>query len=130
MSTLLTKSSVLFFYLRFAAANFRFRIATYFVLSVVVGYTLATGFSFLYLCSPIEKLWNISIPGRCVDIYTAYFVSAIFNSATDVVILLLPIWLLWPLRVKLSQKIAVGLVLMPGGLYDFLPLSCSIAILG
>ena len=59
----------------------------------------------------------MTVPGSCIDMYAAYFALAALNSATDVVIHLLPIWLLWPLRVKLGQKIAVGLVLMPGGLY-------------
>lgn len=122
LSTLLTKSSILLFYLRFAAANFPFRVAAYLVMSVVVAYTLLSACSMLYYCSPIEKLWDVTAPGSCIDMYAAFFALAVFNSATDVVILLLPIWLLWPLRVKLSQRIAVGLVLMTGGLYVF-PLS-------
>jgi len=89
---------------------------------VVVAYTLLSATSVLYYCSPIEKLWDMAVPGSCIDMYAAFFTLAVFNSATDVVILLLPIWLLWPLRVKLGQKIAVGIVLMPGGLYVSLPL--------
>jgi hypothetical protein len=116
LSTLFAKASILFFYLRFAAANLPFRITVYVVLFVVVGYSLAAGFSFLYLCAPVRKMWEPTVPGQCIDFYPPYLAAAILNSITDVILLLLPIWLLWPLRVGIKQKIAVGLVLMPGGL--------------
>ncbi|KAH8888073.1 hypothetical protein GQ53DRAFT_826637 [Thozetella sp. PMI_491] len=115
LSTLFVKASILSFYLRFAAANRPFRIAVYTVLFVITGYSLNAGFSFLYLCNPIHKLWDGSAEGTCVDLYTAFLVSSVLNAVTDVIILLLPIWLLWPLRVKITQKILVALVLMPGG---------------
>ena len=111
---------MLFFYLRFAAANLPFRITVYFILFFVFGSTLSSALSFLYYCRPVEKLWDMSVQGSCVDIYAAFFAGAVFNSVADVLILLLPIWLLWPLRMKLGQKIAVALVLSAGGLYVFM----------
>lgn len=116
LSTLFVKASILFFYLRFSAANPKFRIVVYVVLFIVVGYSLSAGLAFLYLCTPMEKLWNPTVVGTCVNENAAYLASAILNSTTDIIILLLPIWLLWPLRVQLTQKIVVALVLMPGGL--------------
>ena len=117
LSTLFAKASILLFYLRFASANRPFRIAVYVLLFIITGYSLNAGFNFLYLCQPIRRLWDMTAQGSCVDIYMTYLVSSILNAATDVVILLLPVWLLYPLRVKLPQKILVGLALMPGGLY-------------
>lgn len=47
----------------------------------------------------------------------AWFLAlAAFNVATDFIILALPVWILRPLRVKFSQKIALLVVLMTGGL--------------
>jgi hypothetical protein len=88
----------------------------YFVLFIAVGYSLAGGFGFLYLCQPINKLWDFMVPGSCVDFGAWYLACAALNVATDFVILALPIWILRPLRVRLTQKIAVMLVLMAGGL--------------
>ncbi len=116
LATICIKASIIFFYLRFAAANRPFRVFAYCLLFVVVGYSLTAGFSFVYICQPIAKYWDTLIPGTCLDIYTQFLASACLNSTTDVVLLLLPVWLLWPLRVPPAQKIAVGLVLMPGGL--------------
>lgn len=117
LATLFVKASILSFYLRFAAANRPFQIATYIVLFVIVVYSLNAAFSFLYLCTPIRSLWDISVTGTCVDLNSAYLASSVLNAVTDVVILVLPIWLLWPLRVRWQQKIAVALALMSGGLY-------------
>lgn len=116
LSTLFVKASILFFYLRFAAANRPFRIAVYVVLFAVIGYTLPAGFMFLYLCQPVQKFWDSAVEGVCFSGYAAFLAPSVLNSVTDVVILLLPIWLLWPLRVRMGQKIAVALALMPGGL--------------
>lgn len=99
--------------------NRPFRITVYIVLFVIIGYSLNAGFSFLYLCSPIKRLWDTSVSGTCVDLNAAYLVSSVLNAVTDVVILLLPIWLLWPLRVRWEQKMVVALALMPGGLYVY-----------
>jgi len=62
------------------------------------------------------KYYDASIPGACLDMYSQFLVAACLNSITDIILLLMPFWLLYPLRVSLQQKIAVGLVLMPGGL--------------
>ncbi len=122
LSMLSVKASILFFFLRFASTNRPFRIAVYFILFITVGYCLTAGFSFLYLCSPISKLWDASVDGTCVDIYTAFLANSILNATTDVIILLLPIWLLYPLRMRLRQKAVIGLAIMPGGLCVLLPL--------
>ncbi|KAK3367966.1 hypothetical protein B0H63DRAFT_490071 [Podospora didyma] len=114
LSTLFVKASILFFYLRFAAANRPFQITVYVVLAVVVVYSLNAGFSFLYLCNPVHRLWDGG-DGTCIDLYSAFLATAALNAATDVVILVLPLWLLWPLRMRWAQKTAVGLVLMTGG---------------
>ncbi len=81
-----------------------------------MGYSLNAGFSFLYLCTPIAKLWDLGVEGTCVDLYSAYLVSSVLNAVTDVVLLALPVWLLVPLRVKFKHKMLVALALMPGGL--------------
>lgn len=113
MSTLLTKAAILLFYLRLST-DFHFRCVTYAVMFVAVGYNLAGGFAFLYLCRPVSKYWDFSIPGKCSNIGAAFLAGAALNVATDVALLLLPLWLLRPLKLPLKQKIGVTLVLMTG----------------
>ena len=116
-ATMCIKGSIIFFYLRFAAANRPFRIAAYLVLFVVIGYSVPSATIFLWLCRPVRKYWDLTVTeGECIEGYPPYLAAAILNSITDVVILLLPLWLLWPLRVPWKQKFGVGFVLMTGGL--------------
>jgi len=116
LATLCTKGSIVFYLLRFASVNRSFRIVAYIVLSIVAGYSLPMGFIFLWECQPVAKFWDPTVDGSCVDGYAPFLVASIANCVTDVVLLLLPIWLLWPLRVSWQQKVATSLVLMTGGL--------------
>lgn len=84
---------------------------------VAIGYSLAGAAGFLYLCRPIASSWDYSIPAECVNVTAWYLSCAVLNVVTDVVILLLPVWLIQPLRVKFRQKMAVAIILMAGGLY-------------
>jgi hypothetical protein len=82
-----------------------------------VGYSLAQAFSFIYICSPVERYWDSSVGGGCVNTDMAYIVTAALNLSADLAILVLPTWLLRPLRsVGTRQKIAVMFVFMTGGL--------------
>jgi hypothetical protein len=64
----------------------------------------------------MEKYWDFSVPGKCLDTKTVSVLIGGFNVGTDLVMLLLPIWLLKPLRLPRKQKIGVTLILMTGSL--------------
>lgn len=84
---------------------------------VAVGYSLAGALAFAYSCVPMEKYWDSSVEGECVNVSASLLARCILNVVTDVCILLLPIWLLWRLRLgSVLRKAAVSLVLMAGGL--------------
>ncbi|KAL2060556.1 hypothetical protein VTL71DRAFT_9197 [Oculimacula yallundae] len=113
MSTLFTKVAILIFYLRLSIDPY-FRSVIYFVMFVAVGYSLAGGFAFLYICRPLQRYWDFSVPGMCHNLGASFLSGAALNVATDVALLLLPLWLLYPLRLPLKQKIGVALILMTG----------------
>ncbi|SPO01923.1 uncharacterized protein DNG_04596 [Cephalotrichum gorgonifer] len=114
MSLATTKASILFFYLRFPSSRV-FKAACYAVLALAVGNGLTAGFSFLYLCQPIRKHWDFAVPGHCVGSAVLFWVAAIVNMATDVFILLLPIWLIRPLKLAPVKMLSVLMVIMAGG---------------
>jgi len=115
LATLFTKVSILLFYLRFPS-GLGFRISAYSLMFITAGYSLAQAFSFTYLCSPIRRYWDSSVAGSCIDSISAFIATAGVNLGTDIAILLLPIWLLRPLRIGMRQKIALMIVFMTGGL--------------
>jgi hypothetical protein len=116
LATLFIKLSILSFYLRFSVDR-RFRITVYIVMFITVGYTIPNAFLFSYICIPYQRYWDWSIQGTCINDQAAFDAANIFNMATDYMILVLPIWMLRPLRVPLLKKIGVALILMAGGLY-------------
>lgn len=121
LCTLFVKLSILSFYLRFSIDR-AFRLAVYAVMFITVGYTLPNALLFLYICKPIASYWDWTIPdSTCINQQAVFDSANILNMATDFMILLLPIWMLHPLRVPLLKKIGIALVLMTGGLYVALP---------
>lgn len=117
LCTLFVKLSILSFYLRFSIDR-AFRLAVYAVMFITVGYTLPNALLFLYICKPIASYWDWTIPdSTCINQQAVFDSANILNMATDFMILLLPIWMLHPLRVPLLKKLGIALVLMTGGLY-------------
>jgi hypothetical protein len=117
LCTLFVKLSILCFFLRFSIDR-AFRMAVYVVMFITVGYTIPNAFLFLYICRPIAFYWDWAIlDGVCLDQQAVFDAANILNMLTDFMILLLPIWMLRPLRVPLLKKIGIALVLMTGGLY-------------
>lgn len=88
-------------------------------MAAVITYSLLLSFVFLYRCRPLEKHWDLTITdGFCIDWLKINIFSGVMNTGTDVAILVLPILMLWKLRLPIQQKIGVMIVLMTGGLYD------------
>ncbi|KAF4626928.1 hypothetical protein G7Y89_g11229 [Cudoniella acicularis] len=115
IGTLFIKASILFFYLRLPSKRL-FKIITYLVMFVMCGYCLFGAFTWLFMCRPIEKYWNLEVAGTCLNFKTAFLVGGSMNVVTDVVMLLLPIWVLRPLQLPLRQKLGVIVILMTGSL--------------
>lgn len=68
------------------------------------------------LCTPVEKNWNLLLPGTCADNKVAYLWAAITNLLIDVGIILLPIPVLRKLQMPLSKKLAIGVMFGLGAL--------------
>ncbi|EJT76903.1 hypothetical protein GGTG_06817 [Gaeumannomyces tritici R3-111a-1] len=118
MSITFSKLSILAFYTRFAGtAGKHHKVAIYTLAIIVLIYGTVTSFQFLFDCQPIEKYWDFTITdGKCIDWIPLMVFNGVMNSLTDAAILILPIWLLWRLRLPLRQRMGVMGVMMTGGL--------------
>ncbi|OHF00877.1 integral membrane protein [Colletotrichum orchidophilum] len=114
LSVLFTKASILSFYLRFPLKR-AVRIVVYVVMFATVAYSAAGALGWVYLCTPMAKIWDIEVPGTCVDRSMWWLMLSVSNVATDLAILLLPIWILSPLSLRLVKKIEMMIFLMAGG---------------
>ena len=79
------------------------------IIIMILFYT-ATNLVKIFECTPRAKIFNPKIPGHCVDVPKLLNVSGLFNTITDVLILLMPVKAVWNMNMKASRKIVVVLV--------------------
>ncbi|TLS27024.1 hypothetical protein PpBr36_04082 [Pyricularia pennisetigena] len=108
LTTALAKSSILVYFLKFTMSKPCIGFI-YGTLVTVVLYCIMAAVSIM-ACANKEA----SSQARQVA-NTVFAVAAFFNTVTDLVILLLPLWLVRPLQMPFKRKVGVGLVLMAGG---------------
>jgi hypothetical protein len=106
----MTKVSILVQYLRIFPIR-RFRKVCFGALGVVVAYGTWAVFSSVLICNPIAFSWDKSIPGgRCIDQLVIWVANAAVNIAQDLVIFLVPLFVVRTLQIPQGQK--KGLVIM------------------
>ncbi|KAH7028416.1 hypothetical protein B0J12DRAFT_609275 [Macrophomina phaseolina] len=114
LSLMFSKLSILALYCRYLPKKLNKAIAATVV--VVILYSLIASFQWLFACHPIEKYWDLRITsGSCVDRAKVNIFIGSMNTATDIVILLLPVAMLRNVQLPRREKIGVVLALMTGG---------------
>ncbi|TLD15170.1 hypothetical protein PspLS_10686 [Pyricularia sp. CBS 133598] len=108
ITTALAKSSILVYFLKFTMS----RRCIGFIYGTLVTVVLYCFIAAVAIMACANK--EVSSQDRHVA-NTIFAVAAFFNTGTDFVILLLPLWLVKPLQMPLKRKVGVGLVLMAGG---------------
>ena len=93
-----------------------FKWLCYGALAIVVGSGIATVFATLLQCVPLERSWNKTIDGTCIDSSKFWLANAVLNISTDAVVLVLPIREVFKLLLKLQEKIMLYSVFLLGGL--------------
>lgn len=110
----LTKVCIILLYLRIFNKIRWFRWACWFLLGSVASYCLASVMATVFQCSPIERSFDKSIDGHCVNNSQFWYANAGFSIATDIIILLLPMPLVYQLQVPMPQKVALMAVFALG----------------
>ncbi|KAF1977070.1 hypothetical protein BU23DRAFT_527374 [Bimuria novae-zelandiae CBS 107.79] len=114
LSIMFSKLSILVLFLRFLPQ--KPKKAIYAIIILVVLYSLIGSFQWLFACQPIEKFWDLSITrGSCIEWTKLTIFTGVLNTVTDVVILLLPIFMLRKVQLPRWEKIGLLLILMTGG---------------
>lgn len=104
-----------------ARPHFRWQVWT---LMAVVGIWALSIFTLsITICIPLEKFWNPTKPGSCLDLTAFYYGLQIPNIFTDLLILVCPIWEVYhqyPSHVhgskhaRSSMKAAIGMMFTLG----------------
>lgn len=113
------KISILLMYSRIFPTR-EFRIAAYILGIIVVSWVIAINFVSVFQCVPIEKTWNPTMLGHCIDLKVSFIGNAVPNILTDIAILSLPTRVVWKLHATLTHRLSVIVVFLLGSLCVFL----------
>lgn len=98
--------------------NKKFRAAVYFLMVVVVAFTLTYVLTLTLDCKPVQSQWDLRTPGHCKEstpTTSPIFVLSLINIFVDVAVVILPIPVIVPLRIPSSDKISCLLLFAAGG---------------
>lgn len=107
--TCFAKLSLLCFYFRLTEIRW-FRLATWFMLFFVIGGYLGIFFSLVFGCTPVQKTWDVTAEGTCVNTAAVYIATAVLGVVTDLVLLAMPIPIVLGLQLRTLQK--AGLIVL------------------
>ncbi|KAF1348155.1 hypothetical protein BDV97DRAFT_298975 [Delphinella strobiligena] len=106
------KLSYMTFYCRVFRIRADFMRWAYGLIAVIISWWIGNTLQALLICRPFVKSWIPTTPGQCGNSILAYAMVAIFNIATDVAMLLLPMPYIGSLQMQKKKKYV--LILMFG----------------
>lgn len=119
IGTTAVRASALFFYARvFDTINPRFKFAMLTMHILNFLWTVATILSITFQCNPIQKSWLPLIPGTCAPTWKIWMGGVIPALFIDVAILILPLPMLWHLKLPLDRRLLLGGVFLCAYGYD------------
>lgn len=120
---LCTKIAILLLYRRVFSplrqSNFDLTLRIF--MAILCLFYTATFFVKIWTCVPRVRIWDKSIPGKCLDAPAVLNTNGIWNLLTDIIILLIPMRAVWNLQLDTKRKIGITLVFTLGCLYVYLP---------
>ncbi|KAF6237426.1 hypothetical protein HO173_004316 [Letharia columbiana] len=117
LSTLwLYKFTILLLYLRLFDVHKPFRYVTWTVMFLVFGYLSSNLLTLIFGCTPIDKYWKSMTPGHCIPSTKADLLYGSMNFITDVLIFILPLPMIWRLKLSRENKLGVILIFMGGAI--------------
>ncbi len=119
LAVTLVKISILDFFLSLFSSNDGFRVAAYALMGVTATYGLSFTIVVLAGCRPFGANWDqVSHPHyQCIDTSKFYVAQGAIGAVLDCLVLLLPLPIVWSMRLNLRKKIILSFLLSIGILY-------------
>lgn len=113
----MAKISILLLYRRiFATAAFRKAALT--VGAAVVAWAIAAILTLIFQCHPVSGAWNpdLTFSNQCIILSVYFSTVSGLNMALDIVVLCLPLWMVWHLKLDAGQKVMLTGIFTLGAL--------------
>ena len=87
---------------------------------IIIGlYYTTTVIAKIWECTPRARIWDKSVEGKCIDMASLLNTDGVFNTMSDMVILIVPVKVVWRLQMKTKRKVGVFLLFTVGLMYVF-----------
>lgn len=81
---------------------------------VNILYYVICFFIIAFQCVPVAKIWDPERPGHCVNYSVYNVISGVFNSVSDILMLLFPLVRIWTLQMSIERKKGVTAIFLIG----------------
>lgn len=121
LSTMLLRLSISIFLLRICVKRSH-KYLIYVTIGAAVVFTTFYIFLAIFQCQPTSYFWGqfAGEKGRCIDktiFPNATYAHSAISATADFILGLLPLWIIWELKMNVQTKISVGIVLSMGIMY-------------
>ncbi|KAF1955041.1 hypothetical protein CC80DRAFT_566311 [Byssothecium circinans] len=80
------------------------------------AFYISVMFAYILQCTPRAKIWNPTIPGKCIDVRVVSMASGVINIMSDVAIFALPVTEVLRLHMPLRRKLGITAVFATGAI--------------
>ena len=109
------KFSLLLLYVRLFPTPWIRRTSLAISIFVCAQMVISTGV-FIFACLPVQYYWDRSIPGgHCINYELFYILTAVLNTLTDIIVLVMPLGVVWNLNITRAKKVGLSIVFLIGG---------------
>jgi hypothetical protein len=99
ISVSLAKLSCLLYYVRIFTLNSQiFRTGIWICAVLSSAWMICCVIVAIWECKPIEKAWNPTVPGHCINTFKWWIGNSVSNVVIDLLVLLLPMPMIWKLK--------------------------------
>lgn len=115
----LIKTSICLFYSRIFFVR-TFRIAAWITIAFVISWGVMVLLTAFLLCTPLAFNWDQSIPGgRCANQKATFIAVGVLDLVTDVCVFVLPLPMIYNLKVSRGNRVALFGIFGIGIVYVF-----------
>ncbi|KAL8786598.1 MAG: hypothetical protein Q9195_008155 [Heterodermia aff. obscurata] len=115
IACVLPKLSICCMYLTLLRPNHYLRRATYMMIAFLVANAVAWFVPTVAVCRPISAYWNQE-PAKCIDYQVFGVWISLPHVVSDLVILILPLPVLWKMRISRTSKFSLTVTFLTGSI--------------
>lgn len=104
-SLLAIKMTFLLQFWRIFSANGKMRRVILVAGTFIVGWGISQVLVEIFICTPIATFWDRSTGGTCIPNYPQWYINAGGNIITDIAVFVIPLPVIWKLKMRKGQRI-------------------------